>query len=427
MWHLGCGGIDCGSQLLSLYSELGPKSWPDSTSALAAIADAEAQRFLGQACYVPETSTFGRYKGTIAQFIAETPLYVDSQSSAGVPVKVYRQLSAFNTAGERCSVFIYQHVMDGAYYNTSQCRQRYSIRIENPGTPSSTASLADVEPGKSVALVARVYDQNNQVVPSVSIRLEATVDAFSGGHQHDTGRHSNTATDNRLGRLDPLPPSQGTVTASGAVLTGNSGTDGLVFNFVAPPVAGDHPILASCTDGKTCAQEGPKQVWVGVKNLRQIPGSSVYQLITPNADTYHPDNHFLTDAAINRLTVLAALYRGDLKRLFPEPQFDFKLHLNDASLVRGGIFDIWRTWKRPHAEHCMGAAIDIRANDAPGAIPGWYYAAFQKLVGKVGATLASDENSGVEIPFDENGVPQGHLRHYHVRLMGNQEGLECPR
>lgn len=48
------------------------------------------------------------------------------------------------------------------------------------------------------------------------------------------------------------------------------------------------------------------------------------------------------------------------------------LHLNDASLVWGGKFDVKGNWADPHAGHRRGVVIDVRANDdtaATGAIP----------------------------------------------------------
>lgn len=413
-WGIGCNGWGCGSQLASLYAELSARRWPDAESALAEIGSAETRVFLGDTCVVQLSSDFALQKGTITQFVGGAP-YVYAQSASGVPVTLYRQFQAFNAAGERCTVSPYEYVTDGNYFNHTQCRQRYQLRIENPGSASNTGSLADVEPGKTIALVARAYDQNNQLVPNVPVRLEAAVEAVSGGHEHDTGRHNNTVTDNRVGRLEPLPPSQGVVTQTGAVLTGNTGADGLVFNFVAPPIAGDHPILASCTDGKTCTQEGVKQLWVGVKGLEPIVSWSdpttgpMYVLGGQNV--YHPGNHYLKPAANSRLQWLAYSYR----QLFPN---DPPLYLNDASLERGGLFDIGPPngpfWQTPHPTHRKGGEIDIRANPKvypDSAIAEWNFVDFEDLVEQVRGTFCGAGGSNVAYLGQTK-------QHYHICLMG---------
>jgi hypothetical protein len=194
--------------------------------------------------------------------------------------------------------------------------QAYTIKLlPVSGYPESPATLTSVEPGKPATLVAQVYDQNGQLVPDVSVRLEADVVENSGGHQHP---NAPDRPKGNLGGAQPTPH----------VITGNTGSDGFSFSFNAPALAGDHTITATCTDGKKCTQEGPKQVCVGLKELRNLSASSEYELIG-STDT-HPHNHYLTDTAVNRVVVLSALYRGYLQRLFPDA--DLRLHLNDTSL-----------------------------------------------------------------------------------------------
>jgi hypothetical protein len=265
-----------------------------------------------------------------------------------------------------------------------------------------SATLAEVEPGRvATPLVARVYDQNHLLVPHVNVRLEARVEENSGGHQHhDTNRPK--------GSLGGPPPTE-------HVITGNTGADGFTFTFTAPAVAGDHQIAASCTD-RTCTQEGPDTVWVGYKDLQALSGSSsIYRLIGQKPE--HPNNHYLTFTALNRITVLSVLYSAE----YPDKAV---LHLNDASLERGGFFDITLNWSGPHWEHCRGTTIDIRANGAEGALNITSYQdpmrfKFERLARKVGAEAIFD------VPKDKNGIRQWELRHFHTRLMG-QEGLQCP-
>ena len=159
-------------------------------------------------------------------------------------------------------------------------------------------------------------------------------------------------------------------------------------------------------------------VWVGHKGLQPLGNNAVYQLI-PNAakDPGHPDNHYLTLTAASRLSVFATLYHAE----YPDLSV---LQLNDASLERGGIFDIGHNWKAPHHEHCRGTAIDIRANGGNGALDitsknDPMIASFKRIATEVGADAYFD------IPIDSTGAPRWDLRHFHTRLMG-QEGLTCP-
>lgn len=187
------------------------------------------------------------------------------------------------------------------------------------------------------------------------MKLEVNVQSNSGGHQHDDGtRHTQ-----HVGMLAPISPSLGTVTQNGKVLTGITGNDGLHFTFAAPAIAGDHTIVATCTDGKNCIPEGPREVWVGIKNLQPLQADPNYVLIRPNADRNHPDNHYVTETTQRKIRALAANYY----RRFPS---DPPLHLNDASLERGGLFDLSANWSpRPngHSTHRLGTDIDVRANE----------------------------------------------------------------
>jgi hypothetical protein len=124
--------------------------------------------------------------------------------------------------------------------------------------PESSSTLVSIEPGRTAVLIARVYDQNNQLVPNVDVRLEVDAIENSGSHHHHVSRPKG---------------SLGGPTLTPHIITGNTGTDGFRFTFSAPIVAGDHEIMASCADGKTCVQEGARQVWVGVKGLVEIPAS----------------------------------------------------------------------------------------------------------------------------------------------------------
>lgn len=281
--------------------------------------------------------------------------------------------------------------------------KQYFIKLVNDAGSSVPGALADVEPGKDVTLIAQVFDQNNQLVPNVGVRIEADVIEYSGGHKHP---NNGQRPKGKLNNQDP------------PIATGSTGASGFSFTFSAPALAGDHTLKASCTGGKTCTQQGPDQVWVGVKDLVPLQGTPLYALI--GSDTYHPNNHYLTNSALGQVVWLAQLYR----ETFPS---DPVLHLNDASLERGGLFDIYYDyvdknsvrhernaegwWILPHKTHREGTDIDIRANHLPGAIPPRNFRKFELLVDQIGATRnPSRTNWPAYI-----GTPN---QHYHVCLMG---------
>jgi len=147
-------------------------------------------------------------------------------------------------------------------------------------------------------------------------------------------------------------------------------------------------------------------------------GLNVYILI-PNAskDPGHPNNHYLTPIAAGVVAVFANLYHAAYSD-------NSLLQLNDASLERGGIFDLSHNWKSPHEQHCRGTVVDIRANGVDGALnitsdtdPMIYRV--QKIGNKVGAIPV------FEVPPDVAGVPVWDARHFHTLLIG-LEGRQCP-
>jgi len=289
-----------------------------------------------------------------------------------------------------------------------ECQEEaYTIKLSNDAGTPSLNQLAELQPGQvSEGFRATVYDQNDQVVPNASIELMLDVLAGSGGHLHDNNRNST-----QMGRLESP---QGVTTQNGKVLTGTTDANGLAFTFTAPPASGDHTIKAKCTD-RNCNQEGPNQLWVGIKNLYPLDSNGpAYTLIEPNADTFHPDNHYLTVNAYLALVDIASQWHTLYRPFGP------LLHLNDASLERGGAFDIDRRWgggTRPrHAEHRRGTVIDIRANITPGAIPESDFLDFTDLVSRNRPAIA-------EIHCEKNSRGQCNVstRHFHVRLFGRKE------
>lgn len=282
----------------------------------------------------------------------------------------------------------------------------FMISLQTLNSPAANL-LAEVAPSTSELLRAVVKDCNGVPV-NAAVRLELQAVQNSGGHQH--GDNDSPLRTGMLVSIDTA-----VVTDQSKVLTGSAPASGLRFGYNTPEVSGNYRIVASCTDGKHCTTEGSDMVWVGVKELFRIQESNIYRLIGDTSD--HPDNHYLISTALNRLTVLSALYHD----LHPDSNV---LHLNDASLERGGVFDINLNWKSPHFEHCHGTAIDIRANGVDSALDitsptDMMIKRFQELASMTGASALWD------IPKDKNNKRRWDLRHFHIRLMG-QEGLQCP-
>lgn len=259
--------------------------------------------------------------------------------------------------------------------NTPEC----SIHLSGPG--GTNGALVDVEPGREVGGL-RADVTCDGVPTSKEVVLTVKVDANTGGHNHVPSRPD--------GSLSP-----------------RDGSSPLTFSFVAPLPAGDHSITARCADNSCGLDTG--KVWVGIHGLVNIPSSGFWNLY---GDTgIHPAGHYLTGDAFGKLM--------DLAQLYTQVYFPLNtpvLQLNDASLVRGGVFDIdWvsrdaqgniiarRTewWTPPHKEHQRGVVIDIQANGSATAIPRRNFRDFEFLMrNRLGMTWLY------------------HDGHYHVRLLG---------
>ncbi len=213
-----------------------------------------------------------------------------------------------------------------------------SLKIEvlpADGAVESSSTIASLKPKGSITLVARILDENGQLVPNVNVRLEATAVPGSGGHSHqDAGRPNGS-----------LGGSVGTPN----VVTGNTGTTGFVFDFTAPEISGSHKITATCTD-RTCTQEGPDTVGIRVSGLQELGPGTDYDLI--GQTTSHPQNHYGTAGLIASLRSLAQAYA----KAFPGE----RLAYNDMSLQFGGLFDIRGGWSPPHGSHRLGTDVDLR-------------------------------------------------------------------
>lgn len=254
----------------------------------------------------------------------------------------------------------------------------YSIRLSGPG--GMNGALADVEPDKVVSgLRAEVTCDGKPSDKAVLLTVAA--DAKTGGHQHhDSAR----------------PP---------GALSPASGNSPVAFSFTAPAVSGDHTVTAHCLDN-TCGEDKGK-VWVGIKGLVSMAPSIDYALVG-GVGTTHPDNHYLTPTADAKAKWLAILYRFN----FPANPI---LHLNDASLERGGLFDITPVpWVIDHLTHRLGKEIDIRANpliNPATSIPEADFKKFEVMALKAGATFCGKGKDNIAYRGSV-------IQHYHTCLNG---------
>ncbi|MCR4304785.1 MAG: hypothetical protein NUV63_11285, partial [Gallionella sp.] len=260
---------------------------------------------------------------------------------------------------------------------TSCVLEQYTLTL----TPGS----ATIEPGNTYAFTATVTNQDgsppSEDVP-VSVKVE--VDPASGGHTHGESTRPK-------GSVSPA-----------------SGNTTLSVTFVATEISGTHTITATCDMCSNSPQMATVKVMV--KDLETIPDDpTLYVLIGGEAGKAHHDNHYLTGDALNQLFVLAINYH----HLYPN---DTVLHLNDASLVWGGKFDIAGNWTGDHAGHRKGIVIDIRANTALGNIPESLFTDFIDLAAGMTSAQAQLHCSA---GFDHaNNCAGDNNRHFHVILLG---------
>ena len=192
-------------------------------------------------------------------------------------------------------------------------------------------------------------------------------------------------------------------------MTRNSDPDGrIALQFVPPEISGKNAINVTCVD-VTCYEPDPFTIEVRVDDISPIPTPNLFFTLVELSgaqqgknigdNTRHDGvNHNLKAGSSEVLSRVAFEYAASLF-YYPVPE---KLHINDASLPSGGLFDISGQWTAPHKAHRRGTNVDIRANQAPGAIPEIFYTQFELAAVYAGAfaTFESD--------------------HYHLRLGGGQ-------
>ena len=297
---------------------------------------------------------------------------------------------------------------------TSCVEEQYTLTLED--------KLKDVEPGKSASSYVEVVNAlTNQPKAGVVVNIKVEVDASSGGHDH-----GESVAKRDKGTLGGNGCKAG---ASPGTIDCTTGSDGRApFTFGAPDASGTHTFTATCAS-LACSGSKTAKIDVKVDGLWPIPPSGLYALYESDGSVIgatkdrHPSNHYLTTTAANKLLVIAINYH----HLYPQAPV---LHVNDASLMWGGVFDINGAWQTPHSEHDRGTDIDIRANAELGNVPFENFSGFDKMttmLSKVDAQVHCTIDKPTDIIQHKRRKPdcishadgsQDMNRHYHIRLLG---------
>jgi hypothetical protein len=298
---------------------------------------------------------------------------------------------------------------------TGKCGSPLTITLKG-GTEVEPSNGSDK---KTLPFIATVKDQSTGLPTTnpVEVRISLKVNPTSGGHDHGK-------SDRPRGGIAGVQ----TCASDDECWKNNTVNGEVVFNFNAPEASGTYTISATC-DG--CTNTATKPVNVKVDGLEPIPAVPLfYSLVEANGDVigartgWHTDNHNLTPTAAQKLMAIAALYRSPKFMIVVDKKTGRKdfppvLHINDASLPLGGVYDICArpdacpndgviAWQKPHAEHRRGTVVDVRANGDVGSIPASKKEAF--------ITLLQIQ----KMPYLQESKKTSN-EHFHLRLMGNKE------
>ena len=299
--------------------------------------------------------------------------------------------------------------------------------------------LPDVEPGSPSGVSARVVSaQTGLPKQGAVVKIHLDVDTSSGGHDHG----ENIGRRPRGSIIGCAPETSGAVATLDSYLC-TTGTDGYTgFTFGAPDVSGKQTITATCISS-FCNSSKTARINVKVGGLETIPASQFYTLTESDGrggtkiigdNGNHSGNHYLTPEAASVLRNMAASYRMEAKyrqlrilRMWRRNWVIYEppapLHLNDASLVWGGRFDIKGKWSGNHQGHRRGVVIDVRANSATGAIPLASFDNFKRMAASYGAkapvhcTMSDGQNRQPPTCIGRD-RSQDSNRHMHILLLG---------
>lgn len=266
-------------------------------------------------------------------------------------------------------------------------------------------------------ITVAVTDCDGGALEGIEVRTKILPVDGSGGHSHEV-------VPSALRPAGGLRENGASGVGTGFIVRSSDPHGEIKLEFVPPEISGQYLITAECVSIDCFEPESPLEILVSVPGLRPIPGDSEFYTLKEylegtergknigNNGKHDDENHFLTESAATALQNLAMNYASFFDNLFvraPE-----KLHINDASLPLGGLFDYTGSWAKPHNRHRRGTVVDVRANNTcglgacPGAIPRQYRPLFEQVAAQSGVRWRHED------------VDQQN-EHYHVLLKGVQQ------
>jgi hypothetical protein len=184
-------------------------------------------------------------------------------------------------------------------------------------------------------------DNENKVV-NLPLALELHGRQLTGGHCHaDVNRPTGSP-------------------ASGVVVNGNTGPDGMgfVIHHIWPDVGGAISGVLYTTSQDTFVINAAKDTThifcILQPGLIHMPDGPGYELV--GATSKHPSGWYAQIEMIRALQALAVTVADSMPGL---PLLGY----NDMSLTWGGVFDLAGNWGPPHCSHRYGRGVDFRTRN----------------------------------------------------------------
>lgn len=214
-------------------------------------------------------------------------------------------------------------------------------------------NLAPASPTTNPTYVAYAWctDQNNNFVPYCNPGLGNGYYQYTGGHVHDDSTHISDSY-------------SGYMTTSGT----NTTSVGYQVTYHSTRTGETEYVQVCGTSSCTTTT-----VYITYPNLQQLYAGYNFTLIGDKP--WHPDNHWMTQSALNGLVATVQNYS---ENWYSYPGYSIT-GVNDEALSNGGIFDICATasagcssgvtpWQPRHNNHDYGQAADFRANNGANSI-----------------------------------------------------------
>ena len=212
------------------------------------------------------------------------------------------------------------------------------------------------------------FDQVDSLVDSVKVRapgggagtpvqFKAEWVVGSGGHAHG-GNDTRTLTNPPADKMGFFATLDAPTTPLGSETTSFADSSGTaVLSYTAPQFGGRVVIVATATVGQqTIVNRDTLEV--RVPGLQLLPTSTDYDQVGGTVRHTGPPNQTPNDNHYGTPEMLAIL--SDLAVRVDSLDDGSRLVVNDISLPRGGLFDIWGDWIDPHITHRVGMDADIQ-------------------------------------------------------------------